>query len=135
MRLLITGASGRIGRALAVRLARGHQVCGLDRLPSSTAHWVGDLADRALLQRALQGVDAVVHTAALHAPQMGLADEAEFQRINVQASHTLAELAVAAAVRQRRTRHHRRGAPPGAARTHRPHHRRARHRVHAPHGR
>ena len=100
MRLLITGASGRIGRALAVRLARGHQVCGLDRLPSSTAHWVGDLGDRALLQRALQGVDAVVHTAALHAPQMGLADEAEFQRINVQASHTLAELAVAAGVGQ-----------------------------------
>lgn len=99
MRLLITGASGRIGRALAVRLARDHAVRGFDRAPSSTAHWVGDLGDLDLLKRALQGVDAVVHTAALHAPQVGRVDDAEFERINLQASHTLAELAVAAGVR------------------------------------
>jgi general nucleoside transport system ATP-binding protein len=71
---------------LVVRLARQHQVLGLDRVPSSTAHWVGDLGDAALLRRALQGVDAVVHTAALHAPQVGLVPDAEFQRINVDAT-------------------------------------------------
>lgn len=101
MRLLITGASGRIGRALAVRLARDHAVRGFDRVPSSTAHWVGDLGDPDLLKRALQGVDAVVHTAALQAPQVGPVDDAEFERINLQASHTLAELAEAAGVRHR----------------------------------
>ena len=98
MRVLITGASGRIGRALAVRLARDHQVRGFDRVPSSTAHWVSDLGDLALLKRALQGVEAVVHTAALHAPQVGRVDDAEFERINLQASHSLAGLAVAAGV-------------------------------------
>jgi len=100
MRVLVTGASGRIGRALCVRLAREHQVSGLDRTPSSTAHWVGDLGDAPLLARALQGIDAVVHTAALHAPQVGRVDEAEFGRINVQATRLLAALAAEAGVRQ-----------------------------------
>lgn len=100
MRLLVTGASGRIGRALVVRLARGHQVLGLDQAPSSTAHWVGDLADAGLLARALQGVDAVVHAAALHAPQVGRLPDAAFQRVNVDATRALAEAACAAGVGQ-----------------------------------
>lgn len=98
MKLLVTGASGRIGRALMRRLSRDHAVQGLDRVPSSTVHWVGDLADAALLQRALAGVDAVVHCAALHAPQVGLLPEAEFERVNVQATEALARAACAAGV-------------------------------------
>jgi nucleoside-diphosphate-sugar epimerase len=100
MKVLVTGASGRVGRALVVRLARQHQVRGLDRAPSSTAHWVGDLADAALLARALQGVDAVVHAAALHAPQVGRLPDAEFQRVNVDATRALADAACAAGVGQ-----------------------------------
>ena len=57
MRVLITGASDGIGRALAVRLARDHPVRGFSRLPSSTAHRVGDLGDRAVWQLALQPAD------------------------------------------------------------------------------
>ncbi len=100
MKILVTGATGRIGRALMIRLARAHQVLGMDRAPSSTAHWVGDLADAGLLQRALQGVDAVVHAAALHAPQVGRLPDAEFQRVNVDATRLLAEAACAAGVGQ-----------------------------------
>ena len=37
MKILVTGATGRVGRALVVRLALQHQVLGLDRAPSSTA--------------------------------------------------------------------------------------------------
>ncbi len=98
MKLLVTGATGRVGRALMVRLARQHQVLGLDHAPSSTAHWVGDVGHAALLRRALQGVDAVVHTAALHAPQVGRLPDAEFERVNVDATRTLAEAAWAAGV-------------------------------------
>ena len=100
MKILVTGATGRVGRALMVRLAQQHQVQGLDRAPSSTAHWVGDVGDAALLRRALQGVDAVVHTAALHAPQVGRVPDAEFQRVNVDATRALAEAACATGVGQ-----------------------------------
>jgi UDP-glucose 4-epimerase len=99
MRVLVTGSSGRVGRAVFVRLALEHEVLGLDRVPSSTAHFTGDVADEALLRRALRGVDAIVHTAALHAPHVGIAAVAEFERINVGATRLLAELVLAAGIR------------------------------------
>jgi UDP-glucose 4-epimerase len=99
MRILVTGASGRIGRAIAIRLLREHDVVGLDRVPSSTVDFVGNLADRELLVRAIDGVEAVVHTAALHAPHVGHSPDEEFHRINVRATATLADVAAFAGVR------------------------------------
>ena len=83
MRILVTGASGRVGRAVLVRLAHAHEVVGLDRAPSSTATLVGDLLDAALLDHAMRGADAVVHVAALHAPHVGVLPDTEFERVNV----------------------------------------------------
>jgi len=100
MKILVTGASGRVGRAIFARLCREHEVVGLDQSPSSTADIIGNVADAALLQRALRGVDAVVHTAALHAPHVGIVPDAEFERVNVQATQDLASLAVQAGVRR-----------------------------------
>jgi UDP-glucose 4-epimerase len=98
MRVLITGSSGRVGRAIYVRLHCDHEVVGIDRSPSSTANIVGNLADIALLRGALRGVDAVVHTAALHAPHVGIVHDSEFESVNVQATHTFANLAAEARV-------------------------------------
>ncbi|WP_220483148.1 NAD(P)-dependent oxidoreductase [Paenibacillus thiaminolyticus] len=47
---------------------------------------------------ALIGGDAVVHTAALHAPHVGILPDAEFERINVHATSRLLELAYDAGV-------------------------------------
>ena len=98
MKILITGSTGRVGRAIYVRLCREHDVVGFDRAASSTADIVGDLGDTALLERSLRGVEAVVHTAALHAPQVGLVPDEAFETVNVQATRRLAELAVHAGV-------------------------------------
>lgn len=98
MRVLVTGASGRVGQALCARLAREHEVLGLDRVPSAAADVVGDVGDPAVLRRALRGIDAVVHTAALHAPHVGLVPDAEFERINVQATRWLLDTAAACGV-------------------------------------
>jgi UDP-glucose 4-epimerase len=92
MRILVTGSSGRVGRAVWSRLARHDEVIGFDRSPASTTDVVADLDAHVTLRQALVGVDAVVHCAALHAPHVGHADDDTFERVNVQATAQLADL-------------------------------------------
>lgn len=69
MKILVTGAAGAIGRALGRGLpARGHELRGLDRVDVATdgygADWLtGDCLDPAVVDRAVSGVDVVVHLA------------------------------------------------------------------------
>jgi nucleoside-diphosphate-sugar epimerase len=70
MKLLVTGATGKVGSRLAKRLAqRGDQVRALVRDPkradlAQIELVEGDLLDAASLAAAVRGVDAVVHCAA-----------------------------------------------------------------------
>lgn len=91
--MLVTGSSGRVGRAIFSALAAHHEVVGVDRTPFSTTQIVGDFTDRAVLERALAGVDAVIHVAALHAPHVGIVPDDEFDRVNVAGTRILAEAA------------------------------------------
>jgi UDP-glucose 4-epimerase len=100
LNVLVTGVAGRVGRALRARLAIGHVVRGLDRLSAPGVDCIGDLGDAKLVSRALLGIDAVVHCAALHAPHVGRVDEQEFQRVNVDATLALWHAARAAGVRR-----------------------------------
>lgn len=71
MRVLLTGAAGTIGRALAGGLpALGHELRGLDLTgagelaPAFPLGWVtGDCLDARVVDDAVRGVDAVVHLA------------------------------------------------------------------------
>ena len=89
MRIAITGSSGRIGRAIHFALCEEHEVIGIDRSVSSVTTHLGDIDDLGPMTRAFEGVDAVVHTAALHAPHVGVFDENEFFRINVKGTETV----------------------------------------------
>jgi UDP-glucose 4-epimerase len=101
MRVVVTGSSGRVGRAIWVRLvADGHDVVGFDAAPSSTAAVVARLDDDVALRRALAGADAVVHAAALHAPHVGTCSEADFRRVNVDGTRALLDAAAAAGARR-----------------------------------
>ena len=54
MKVLVTGAAGHLGEALAITLkARGDEVIGLDRLPSAHTDHVGSITDVNIAQTQL----------------------------------------------------------------------------------
>lgn len=89
MKVVVTGTSGRIGGAIAARLALRHQVTGVDRRAGPLTTEVVDVRDTARLAPLLAGADAVVHTAALHVPDLAAHDAREFREVNVEATRGL----------------------------------------------
>lgn len=100
MRIVLTGSSGRVGRAIFAALAERHEVVGIDRSPFSTTHIVADFACEALLSSAFEGADAVIHSAALHAPHVDMISDAEFQRVNVEGTRLVGNAMMAAGVKR-----------------------------------
>ena len=84
MRVIVTGAAGLIGSGVAERLARDHDVIGVDLRPGALVGIVGDCNEVELPE-----ADAIVHVAALHAPDVGKRGEEEFRRANVDSTARL----------------------------------------------
>lgn len=69
MKILITGGAGRIGSALRAELAGRYRLLRLlDRLPIKNLApgeeaFAGDIADPGVVERAMEGVDGVIHLA------------------------------------------------------------------------
>ena len=99
MRILVTGSSGHLGEGLMrVLRADGANVVGLDILPGASTDIVGSIVDRALVRRALEGIDAVLHTATLHKPHVGSHSRQQFIDTNITGTLNLLEESVAANV-------------------------------------
>ena len=99
MRILLTGSSGWLGRYLAPRLrAEGHVVTGLDVAPGVDTDVRGSVADRALVEHtfAEHGIEAVIHAAALHKPDILRYPEGAFRAVNVEGTRNLLETAAKA---------------------------------------
>lgn len=99
-KIVITGSSGRIGRALYWQLSQASQTIGIDISASSSTNIIGDIRDYDTLLRNFEGVDTVFHSAALHAPHVGLFSEREFHDINVHATEKICKAAIASGVSQ-----------------------------------
>jgi len=100
MKVLVTGVSGRVGRAVFVRLSARHEVRGFDRAPSSAVGLLGDLTDADAVERAAAGANAIVHVGGLHAPHVGVVDDAEFDRVNVLGTRMLLAAALRHGIRR-----------------------------------
>jgi UDP-glucose 4-epimerase len=99
VRIVVTGSAGHLGEALVRTLrAAGHDVVGLDLLASPHTDVVASVTDRPVVRSALEGADAVLHTATLHKPHVGSHPREAFVETNVTGSLVLLEEAVAAGV-------------------------------------
>jgi UDP-glucose 4-epimerase len=100
MRVLVTGSAGHLGEAL-VRCLRntGHEAVGIDILNSGFTSIVGSIVDRALVERSMDGIDAVLHTATLHKPHVITHGRQEFVDTNITGTLNLLEAAASAGVR------------------------------------
>jgi nucleoside-diphosphate-sugar epimerase len=103
--ILITGATGFVGRGLCSRLlAEGRDARCAVRQPSSTANSVvvGDIGPDTDWGQALNGVDTVVHLAArVHIMEDTASDPlAEFRRVNVDGTLNFARQAASAGVKR-----------------------------------
>lgn len=98
MRVLVTGASGMLGRAVADTLAaRGDEVTVLQRRPSGSPYRevLGDIADPATVTAAVDRQEAVIHLAAkvdVVGPWQ------EYRRTNIEGTRALVGAAAASAV-------------------------------------
>jgi nucleoside-diphosphate-sugar epimerase len=97
--VLVTGASGFLGRAVATELiAAGHEVRTLQRRASGVlgaTDILGSITDPEHVTRAMDGAEGVIHLAA----KVSLAGDAgEFHRVNVEGTRTVLSAAEAAGV-------------------------------------
>jgi nucleoside-diphosphate-sugar epimerase len=107
MQVLVTGATGKVGHAVAQALiSRGDDVRALVRdphraagvLPAGVEAVRGDVTDPASVVAAVQSCELVFN--AMGIPEQWLADETNFNRVNALGTKTVADAARASGVRR-----------------------------------
>ena len=102
MKVLVTGATGYIGREVAAAVAEaGHETVGLARpgsessVPAGVTPVSGDVTDLASLKAAVQGVDAIINLVAILN-----GSDAEFEAVNAAGPRNVVAAAESAGVRR-----------------------------------
>ena len=107
MRHLVTGATGKVGHAVATRLAeRGDEVVALVRdvaaarsiLPPGVEHKPGDVTEPETIHRAAEGIDGVFNCMGLF--EQWFADPGIFDRVNAEGARTVVAAAREAGARR-----------------------------------
>ncbi len=108
-RVLVTGATGALGPSIVAALHQGGYAvrtlalgsAPADLLPAAVERYTGDITDRSTVEAAVEGVEAVVHMAALlHVLNPSSALRSQYERINVQGTRNVVDAARRAGVRR-----------------------------------
>lgn len=86
MIVLITGGGGNLGTVLAPALAeKGHEPILMDYRAIDTPYRFiqGDITDKAAVLEAVEGVDAIVHAAALHGIHQSKYSRDDYWNLNI----------------------------------------------------
>ena len=99
-KVLITGTGGKLGTYVAAELQGHCDISGFDVRPARSVlrHRTGDITDAAAMAKACDGVDAVLHIAAL--PNIWSGSSEEIVRVNTMGVWTVLQAAEAAGVRR-----------------------------------
>ena len=66
-RILVTGSSGKLGKEIVQLLkTNNYDVLGIDLIQGETTDELIDIRDINIIKEVTQGIDAIIHTAALH---------------------------------------------------------------------
>lgn len=96
MKVLITGAGGNLGRVLAPVLEEnGHEPIFMDyrNIETSYPFIQGDVTNKEDVFKAVEGVDAIVHAAALHGIHLSKYSRDHFWQLNVEGTYNVYEAA------------------------------------------
>jgi UDP-glucose 4-epimerase len=103
MKVLITGASGFVGRHVATHLVgEGHEVTGFDLTPSTNEAYEvtqGDLRDAQEVRAAVEGMDAVCHIGAIGDVYLAAEQPSLAAGVNVLGTSNVADAGVATGAR------------------------------------
>ncbi len=86
--ILVTGSSGRIGSAIVESLRNDYTIIGLDINAGPYTTHIMDIRSTEIVNL-IRKTDIVIHTAALHAPHIGIHDDKKFWDVNVRGTENL----------------------------------------------
>ena len=98
MKILVTGAAGRLGSSVIAHLANTHEIIAHDvkprpeSLPESVRYEQGDLRDHEQLKAIAKGVETIVHLGAIPG-RIREMRQSELYEINVQGTYNVLEAA------------------------------------------
>ncbi|MCG8330712.1 MAG: NAD(P)-dependent oxidoreductase [Chitinophagales bacterium] len=92
-KILVTGSSGHSGHQISALLSHQYDIIGLDLIEGAYTTHLGSLTDHHLIDHLTDGIEAIIHTASLHAPHVQTHSRKDFVDTNITGTLKLLEAA------------------------------------------